>query len=73
MAEFGQEIFEASVEYFSLWMEEKGKVVRNHNLALRRWGIDAGTEWLNKKGAAKNAPSKLDFEKMLKEIQNESE
>lgn len=51
VSEFGEEIFNYSVEYLSMWKEEKGKRVKNDNLALRRWAINAGIESMNRRGS----------------------
>lgn len=49
-AEHGQEVTDKAVDFLSMWKEEKGKRVKNDNLAIRRWAIDAAIEQMNRRG-----------------------
>jgi len=52
VGEHGEEVVNEAIDFLSMWKEEKGKRVKNDNLALRRWTIDAVYERKVKKGSA---------------------
>ena len=50
VADFGSDMMLAAVKYLDEYIEEKGYKSKNHNLAIRRWVIDAVKERQQKKG-----------------------
>ena len=69
--EHTKDVADGAIQLLSMWKEEKGRVVKNDNLALRRWAIDADLERRNRRGSNGGAaPSKpkIDWEAYHQEI-----
>lgn len=71
--EHTKELVDEAVHLMSLWKEEKGKRVKNDNLALRRWAIDAALERRQRVGSKSVAKPKIDWDEYLKEISDDAE
>jgi len=57
--EYGEADTEAAIEFISNWKEEKGKVVKNDYLAIRRWTIGAVRERGNGKDIGVTIASRM--------------